>query len=408
MLPTLRSFLSFLNTAKSAVAILVIASPVFGQAAMVRGVVFDDANRNGVRDATERGVSGVAVSNQSDVVLTDSAGRFAIPRGTTGVVFVSTPNGYRSAGAFWRAVGSAPAAIDFSLVREAQPRTFTFVHASDSHIAPRNVDRFRHFRALTDSLSPAFVLMGGDLIFDAMSQQEPAARAYFDLFIAESKAFRMPVWTVPGNHDHFGIIGSRSHVDPNHPLYNRGMYRQYLGPDYYSFTYGGVHFIGLNSVSADDSAYYGDVDSLQLAWLKRDVAQVPATMPIVTFNHIPFVSGWGTLLGFSDDALVGDVAIVNGKKRFRHTVNNVQDVLEAMRGHRYVLALGSHMHEPERLEFVSDSMRVRFEISAAIVGGNVVGPMTLPSGFTVYTVRNGEIDAGRFVHLDPVPSRTQP
>ena len=384
---------------------IAIASPVSGQAALIRGVVFEDANRNGMRELTERGISGVAVSNQSDVVATDSAGRFAISPGVTGVLFISVPDGYRSAGAFWHPVGSASRATDFGLVRETQPRVFTFVHASDPHIAPANVDRFRRFRALTDSLAPAFVLMGGDLVRDAMSQQEPAARAYFDLYAAESKAFRMPVWNVPGNHDHFGIIGSRSHVDPSHPLYNRGMYRQYFGPDYYSFTYGGVHFIGLNSVSADDSAYYGDVDSLQLAWLKRDVAQVPATTPVVTFNHIPFVSGWGTLLGYSDDALVGDVAIVNGKKRFRHTVNNVQDVLEAMRGHRYVLALGSHMHAPERLEFLSDGMRVRFEISAAIVGGNTVGPMTLPSGFTVYTVRSGEIDAGRFMRLDLAPPR---
>src|SRR4051794_40232952 len=61
------------------------------------------------------------------------------------------------------------------------------------------------------------------------------------------------------------------------------------------------------------------------------------------------------------------------------------------------------MHAPERLEFLSDNMRVRFEISAAIVGGNIVGPMTLPSGFTVYTVRNGEIDAGQFVRLDSTP-----
>src|SRR5437763_225626 len=351
--------------ALSALAALALAQPAGGQAALIRGVVFEDANRNGVRDAAERGVSGVAVSNQRDVVVTDSAGRFAISPGLTGVLFVATPDGYGSTGAFWRAIGPTSGAADFGLVRESQPRTYTFVHASDPHLAPASLDRFRHFRAMTDSLAPAFILMGGDLVRDAMSQNEAAARAYFDLYAAESKAFRMPVWNVPGNHDHFGIIGSRSHVDPRHPLYNRGMYRQYFGPDYYSFTYGGVHFIGLNSVSADDSAYYGDVDSVQLAWLKRDVAHVPATTPIVTFNHIPFVSGWGTLLGFSDDALVSDVAIVNGKKRYRHTVNNVQDVIEAMRGHRYVLALGSHMHAPERLEFLSDSMRVRFAVSAA-------------------------------------------
>ena len=57
-------------------------------------------------------------------------------------------------------------------------------------------------------------------------------------------------YAVPGNHDHFGIIQSRSHVPETHPLYNRGMYRHYLGPEYYSFNYGGLHFIGLDTVLA--------------------------------------------------------------------------------------------------------------------------------------------------------------
>ena len=38
--------------------------------APVAGVVFEDANRNGQRDAGERGLSGVAVSNQREVVQT--------------------------------------------------------------------------------------------------------------------------------------------------------------------------------------------------------------------------------------------------------------------------------------------------------------------------------------------------
>src|SRR5437763_12332350 len=80
--------------ALSALASLALAQPVGGQGALIRGVVFEDANRNGVRDVAERGVSGVAVSNQSDVVVTDSAGRFAISPGLTGVLFVATPNGY--------------------------------------------------------------------------------------------------------------------------------------------------------------------------------------------------------------------------------------------------------------------------------------------------------------------------
>ena len=49
-----------------------------------------------------------------------------------------------------------------------------------------------------------------------------------------------------------------------------------------------MHFVGLNTVDIDDQHYYGHVDSLQLAWLERDLALVPPAMPVVTFDHIPF------------------------------------------------------------------------------------------------------------------------
>ncbi len=383
-----------------AVSSMVVPSRAVAQTAELHGIVYADANANGKRDASERGVSGVMISNQRDVVVSDSLGQFVIPSGRTGIVFVSVPDGFRSSGAFWRTTSAAPASVDFGLIRRAQSRTFSFVHASDPHIAPENVDRFRRFRHMTDSLDPAFVLMGGDLIRDAMSQTQARSQSYFDLFAAESKAFRTPLWTVPGNHDHYGIIRSRSHADSANPLYNRGMYRQYLGPDYYSFTHGGVHFIGLNTIVPDDSAYYGAVDSVQLEWLARDLAHVPANMPIVTFNHIPMISSV-VAFGYDEDPLVATLAKVNGRKQYRHIVGNMFEVLEAMRGHAYVLALGSHMHSAERLSFVSDGVPLRSEVSAAIVGANEVGPLILPSGFTLYSVRDGKIDAGRFFRLDP-------
>jgi len=208
------------------------------------------------------------------------------------------------------------------------------------------------------------------------------------------------VWTVPGNHDHFGIIPSRSHVPATHPLYDRGMYRLYRGPDYYSFTYGGVHFVALNTLMPDDSAYYGRVDSVQLAWLKRDLATIPATMPVVTFNHIPMVSAWEILAGFADLAMVSSMRRENGVTTDRHTVANVREVRTAMHGHPWVLALGGHMHAAEKLVFQIDGVATRFEQTSAVVGSWEDGDLTAPSGITVYTVRNGAIDAGRFVRLD--------
>jgi hypothetical protein len=377
-----------------------VPSRAVAQSAEVHGMVYADVNADGKRDASERGVSGVMVSNQRDVVVTDSLGHYVIPRGTTGIVFVSVPDGFRSSGAFWRTTSATPTSVDFGLARRAASRTFTFVHASDPHIAPENADRFRRFRQMTDSLGPAFALIGGDLVRDAMSQTEAKSESSFDLFAAEAKAFRTPLWMVPGNHDHYGIIRSRSHADPANPLYNRGMYRRYFGPDYYSFTYGGVHFIGLNTVIPDDSAYYGAVDSVQMDWLKRDLSHVPAAMPIVTFNHIPMISSV-VAFEYGEDPLVATLATINGRKQYRHIVGNMFEVLEAMRGHDYVLALGSHMHSAEHVSFVSDGVQLRSEVSAAIVGGSEVGPLILPSGFTLYTVRDGKIDAGQFLRLDP-------
>jgi hypothetical protein len=113
------------------------------------------------------------------------------------------------------------------------------------------------------------------------------------------------------------------------------------------------------------------------------------------------ISSWTTLVGYDEDPLVASLANVNGKKQYRHTVGNVLDVLEAMRGHRYVLALGSHMHAPEHVSFVSDGVPLLSDVSAAIVGGQELGPVIIPSGFTLYTVHDGKVDAGQFVRLDP-------
>ena len=295
----------------------------------LRVTAFDDRNGNGTRDAAERPIANVAVSNQRDVATTDASGIARVERGPTGIVFVSVPDGYRSVGPFWRAPAPADSELAFALQRAPAPRAFTFVHASDPHIEPANVGRTRRLRQVVDSLRPQFTLVTGDLIRDAMSQQEPLARSYFELFAAEIRGFATPLWTVPGNHDHFGIIRSRSHVAETHPLYDRGMYRRFRGPDYYSFTHGGVHFVALNTLMTDDSAYYGRVDSVQLAWLRRDLATIAPTVPVVTFNPIPMVSAWELLAGFADMALVASVRIVDGRTTDRHTVANVLEVMTA-------------------------------------------------------------------------------
>ncbi|HJU64727.1 MAG TPA: metallophosphoesterase [Gemmatimonadaceae bacterium] len=396
----------------SATALLVLttvtgANPLPAQDSSVSGVVFVDRNGNGVRDGQEAGLGGVVVSNQDAVVLTDSAGSFRLPRGGYGVVFVSVPDGYRANGSFWRAVSDSAANLGFALSPVARRREFTFVHASDTHIAPANVVRTRRLQALIDSLRPSFLLITGDLVRDALRVPEAEATGYYELFVAERARFATPVWTVPGNHEVFGIERHRSLVSPTHPLYARGMYRHHLGPDYYSFTYGGVHFVGLNTVGIDDLWYYGQVDSVQLAWLERDLALVPAATPVVTFNHIPFFSAVETIAGYMDGPPAPSLITVNRRTTFRHVVSNAAEALAILRARPHVLALGGHVHVAERLEYEMDGRRTHFHQSAATVAPTEASGMRFTSGVTVYTVRGTEIDEGKFIPLDGGDSRAR-
>ena len=189
-----------LVTVAAVVALSCVASTraVAAPFAEFRGTVFVDANGNGRLDAGERGISGVAVSDQLHVVVTDKDGRYRLPDGAgdaSGVVFVSVPDGYRATDSFFHAVTrSSTASIDFALV---------------------------------DSIKPAFVIITGDLVRDALRVGEAEATGYCDLFQSEAAKFTRELWTVPGNHENFGIERDKSGVSASHPLYGRAMYRQH-------------------------------------------------------------------------------------------------------------------------------------------------------------------------------------
>jgi|SRR5689334_4812828 len=364
----------------------------------VSGIVFDDGNRNGTQDAGEAGIAGVAVSNQDVVVTTDAKGAFHLPGTGTGVVFVSTPNEYRAVGAFWRPADTTRP-LAFALTRNPAGAELTFIHASDTHISPASLARTQRLRSLVDSIDPGLLLITGDLVRDALRVPEAEAVGYYELFATERNAFHTPVFTVPGNHENFGIERDSSHVSLEHPLYGRAMYHHYFGPDYYSFTRGGVHFVGLNTVDIADQQYYGHVDSLQLAWLERDLALVPASVPIVTFDHIPFFTTFEVLNGYNDQPPAPSLITVKGKTAYRHTVSNAGDVLAILRKHRHVLALGGHLHATERIEYEMTGQRTRFNQVSAVVGNSRGAGLESISGVTLYRVKNGEIDAGRFIPL---------
>ena len=388
----------------------------------VQGVVFDDANRNGRHDSGESGLPGVVVSDLRDVAVTGPDGRYALTAAPdAAILFVSLPDGWAPVGRFWeplahasrgasgRASGRASAAasaaddapIDFALRRRDTSASFTFLHASDTHLSEASLPRLRLLRALVESKRPAFVLITGDLVRDALRVGEAEARGEYELLSAELARFPVPVFVVPGNHDIFGIERHQSLVGRDNPLYGRAMCRRYTGPEYYSFNWGGIHFLGLDSVDYDDLWYYGHIDQAQLDWVARDLKQVPDAVPVVTFNHIPFASAVERLSPLTEDPPAPTLIRIGGRMQFRHVVSNFSDLLERLGGHRLEIALGGHLHTSESLSLDTTAGRVRFHQAAAVVGPSDAPGLQFVSGVTLYSARDGRVDDGVFLPLEP-------
>ncbi len=371
-----------------------VAAPV-----TVAGVVFADRNGNGTRDAGESGVAGVTVSDQVSVTATDADGRFTLAANGYGYVFIAQPDGYLVRGTYWRRADPGGELL-FALSPVAAVRSFTFVHASDTHVHEQNIDRTRRLRALVDSLRPAFVLITGDLIRDALRVPEANARAEYDLLTRELAAFTVPVFTVPGNHDIFGIERHHSLVSRANPVYGKRLHRTVRGPNYYSFTYGGLHFMGLDTVDYDDLNYFGHVDSVQVNWMKQDLTRLAAGTRVVTFNHIPFVSAAETIDGFRETEPAPTVVRLRGRPFFRHVVQNAELLVEVL-DERLEIALGGHMHIREQIKYETAYGTRRFYQTAAVtLPVRSEGKLGIRSGITLYRVSDRAVDEGTFIPLE--------
>lgn len=375
--------------------VLLLVSSLHLSAQTTTGYVYEDRNKNGIKENNESGIKNVAVSDQLSVVLTDENGLYIINNKGYGILSISMPDGY-SAKTFWQ--NATTVSIDFALTKKSSPSSFQFIHASDTHISEASINRMDKFRGIVDSVNPDLVLITGDLVKDALRVDEKEATRLYQLFANERAKIKSTVWLAPGNHEIFGIERHLSLVNDKNPLYGRNMYRHFFGPDYYSFNYGGVHFISLNSLEFEDLWYYGRIDSIQIEWLKKDLATISKSMPIVTFQHIPFYSGGMTMENFTEEGPGRSLEREHGVMQFRHVVSNADEVMTILKPYNFVLALAGHYHY--RQLFSIEGIRTRFEQAAAVIAPVQTPYTTLPSGVTVYKVVNSKIDAGQFIPLD--------
>lgn len=382
----------------SVLCFALLSFSLFPQDFVVKGTVFEDSNGNTVQDKNEKGIANVAVSDQINVAVTDSDGNFVLNTNSDfPYVVVSQPSGY--VGTFYYPKTEE---VIFPLKKAKEQSHFKFIHASDTHLDSLNLPRMARFRQMADSIGADFIVISGDLIRDALRQTEATASAYYKLYVQEISKFKIPVYSAVGNHEIFGIERDKSLVSTEHPLYGKKMYRHFLGPNYYSFNYGGIHFISIDDVDYQNLYYFGGVDSLQLKWLEKDLKPVPKTTPIITFNHIPFMSPGFSFQDFENDLFYGPQLLKHGDKMYhRHIARNLEDVLKYIGERPFPLALSGHYHSAQEGYMIgTDTKYVQTSAITRPDSFDYYKGFKIRSGFTLYEVKDCKVVSSTFVPLN--------
>jgi len=200
---------------------------------------------------------------------------------------------------------------------------FTFVQISDSHIGFNKAansdvtatfgEAIRRINALPQK--PKFIIHTGDL--SHLSQADE-----FDTVQQMLKGTGVErIFYVPGEHDILSDNGA---------LYSQLFGKGTKGFGWYSYDYNGVHFVGLVNVFNKAELELGSLGQDQLDWLKKDLAPLSNSTPVVVFAHVPLWEvypqwGWGTSDGAQALEMLrrfGSVSVLNG--HIHQTIQKVE------------------------------------------------------------------------------------
>jgi 3',5'-cyclic AMP phosphodiesterase CpdA len=217
-------------------------------------------------------------------------------------------------GVLWTVSGGVPHSV--GLVGDAlaaEPKGFTFLQMSDSHIGfdkaanPDALGTLRQAIAIVKAMpvKPSFIIHTGDITH----LSKPAQFDNADKVFSETG---VQIHYVPGEHDLIDEENGKAYLE----RYGKGT----KGAGWYSFDDHGVHFIGLVNVVDLKAGGLGNLGAEQLAWLEADLKDKSNSTPIVVFAHIPLQVlykewGWGTEDGTRALALLkrfGSVTVLNG------------------------------------------------------------------------------------------------
>jgi len=220
-----------------------------------------------------------------------------------GYVFISVPGNYEvpvkdGVPQFFKPLAgmtSGTEVRDFELI-PVNNENHVVLAMADLHLANRNQDlaQFENgFLADANQLIADYQSQGkkvygltlGDLTWETYWYSNNFMLPEYTKQIAKLNA---PVFNVMGNHDHDPYFAD--------DWLSENAYRRALGPTYYSFNLGKVHYVVLDDTeyintggamgTVGERNYNGRFSAQQLDWLAKDLATVDASTPIVIGTHI--------------------------------------------------------------------------------------------------------------------------
>lgn len=318
------------------------------------------------------GIAGVVVSDGDLCTVTDAEGRYAmLSDKRCGYLFVSIPSGYEAQTGpdmiplFFQRLSADVEIVerhDFTLNPVDNDR-FMLIAATDHHVADRQSRDLAQFRwergffadvrQLAESANrPVYSVCMGDMSWDEYWYRCGYTIADYRRELSLN-GYPTPVFHAMGNHDN----------DPYRAddWLASEAYRDAIGPTYYSFNIGRVHFVVLDNIVYRNSGggqgrigrldYSEEIDSGQLAWLERDLALVAdRSAPLVVVMHAPLY-GW-----CNRDGSIACVKAMAG----------ADDLIELLEGFGDVYVISGHSHVNQRTKHPETGIH---EINVAATSG---------------------------------------
>lgn len=351
-------------------------------------------------------VAGAVVSDGERTAVTDAAGTYGLRSSKRcGYVFLSVPSGYEVEADgviprhFVPLAGEAVDCADFELVKAENDRYTLFV-LNDIHltntVAQQDIRQFREkfvpdFReTLRTTPGKQYALTLGDMTTDSRWYRN---RFGLPEYLKEME--RIPsiaIYHGMGNHDNDPKGNHRPEAWDSTAVKT---YRRVIGPNYYSFNLGKVHYVMLDNIvylgprKLENGKTRWDfrvcIDETQLGWLEQDLSHVKKSTPLVVCMHAP---------------LFGCKALKNGRAQLKQKFTEegaADELLAKLAGFRKVCLLTGHTHV-NRHYVHSKHLREHNNVAVAASSWKLYGEGRrhmakdgTPGGYAIYRVDGKKI-----------------